>query len=248
MNTRIADKSLSPESIAGHTDAFSNLGSRTQRDVNARTRSNDDRERSDDDSAAGLAAKTARPSAEDARHFEAAMRSEEQRSEAGDSSSEQEPDTKEQDATQEEAAGDLSFAALFAGRFDGGTVAPSAKAEAAQAAESPQRAESLAERLAERILVSESSEVGQEVRIQPSRDILPDTEICLVRGADGLLSAVIRTDNPSSFQTLAAAQHELRTRLEASEGQTVKVELRSSADDDNDPRRRSRGLDLDPQA
>lgn len=159
----------------------------------------------------------------------------------------EEKEREERDQQQEKLKSEkMPLESLFAGRFDAGAASRLVRAEATSPVEPSPCAEALAEHLTERILVSEPSAAGQEVRIQPSRDILPDTEICLMRGADGLLSAVIRTDNPAAFQTLAAAQHDLRTRLEQSEGQAVRVELRSSADDDNDPSRRSRGLDLIP--
>lgn len=251
MSTRITDTSLRAATTPGHTETLSKAGYSLPRQ--SAQRKNADEERSDDDGAADAGSHKASVSAEDARNFEAAMRADKRRSDSreGDSSSEQDTDSREEEPHEEDESGELSFASLFAGRFDGGAVAESAKtdtAQAAQTASSAQRAEALAEHLAERILVSEPSAAGQEVRIQPAGNILPDTEICLVRGTDGLLSAVIHTDNPASFQTLAAAQHDLRARLEASEGQPVHVELRSSADDDNDPRRRSRGLDVDPHA
>lgn len=248
MNTRIPDKSPCADSTASHTETFLKAGYSLPRQVTPRK--NSDGKRSDDDRTAGTSAKKNAVSAEDALHFETTLRSDKQQSKSqdADSSSEQDFDSHEKEPREKDVSGELAFASLFAGRFDAKAVAESAKAETAQPAASSQRTESLAEHLAERILVSEISAAGQEVRIQPAGNILPDTEICLVRGTDGLLSAVIRTDNPAVFQTLAAAQHDLRTRLEASEGQPVHVELRSSADDDNDPRRRSRGLDLDPHA
>lgn len=249
MNTRIPDKSPCAASTASHTEAFSKAGYSLPRQVTPR-KSSDGKCSDCDTRSAGTNAKKATVSAEDALHFEVSMRSDEQRSKDcdADSSSEQDFDSHEKEPHEEDVSGELAFASLFAGRFDVRAGAESAKAETAKPAASSQRTELLAEHLAERILVSEISAAGQEVRIQPAGDILPYTEICLVRGTDGLLSAVIHADNPAAFQTLAAAQHDLRTRLEASEGQPVRVELRSSADDYNDPRRRSRGLDLDPHA
>lgn len=238
MNTTIADKSLSSASSSGHPEAPQNSGFHTS---------------STPDHAAF--AHSSPVPAEDARHFAAAMGSADTTPDNSRSAmpprkysaqpkeerSDKKQDTRK-DANHDERE-ETPFASLFAGRFEAGTAAPQATVAVASPAEPLLRDQSLAEQLAERILVSESSAAGQEVRILPSRDILPDTEICLVRGADGLLSAVIHTDNPASFQTLAAAQHDLRTRLEESEGQEVHVELRSDADD-ADPRRRSRGLDL----
>lgn len=244
MNTSISESTPCAAATANPAEAFSSAGYSLPRQASPRNSA--DEERSGDDLMSGSGDQNTLVSSEDARHFEAAMRSDRRRSDSHekDSSSEQEADSRKKAPHKDEVADDLPFASLFAGRFDAGAVVEVAP-QAAPSPSAPSPSEALGQRLAERILVSEPSGSGQEVRIQLSGALLPDTEICLVRGTDGLLSAVIRTDNPAAFQTLAAAQHDLRDRLEAAEGQAVRVELRSSTDDDNDPRRRSRGLDLD---
>ena len=101
----------------------------------------------------------------------------------------------------------------------------------------------LAEKLVERILVSEPSE-GHEIRLILGKDVLPGTEIRLQRGSDGLLSVRMATDDAASFQTLVGAQESLKARLESLE-RNVRVEVvseRGGADAENgDTRRRSRG-------
>lgn len=101
----------------------------------------------------------------------------------------------------------------------------------------------LAEKLVERILVSEPSE-GSEIRLVLGKDVLPGTEIRLQRGSDGLLSVWMATGDAASFQTLVGAQGALKTRLEALE-RNVRVEVvseRGGADaESGDTRQRSRG-------
>ena len=104
----------------------------------------------------------------------------------------------------------------------------------------------LADRLLERILVAEPQGGGSEIRLMLGDDVLPGTEIRLLRGADGALSVSLVTENATAFQTLVAAQDSLRRRLEGLEGQEVRVEVTSGTDrneaEDGDARRRSRGL------
>lgn len=101
----------------------------------------------------------------------------------------------------------------------------------------------LAEKLVERILVSEPSE-GSEIRLILGKDVLPGTEIRLQRGSDGLLSVRMTTNDAASFQTLVGAQESLKARLESLE-RNVRVEVaseRGGADaESGDSRRRSRG-------
>lgn len=125
---------------------------------------------------------------------------------------------------------------LFAGRM----------AQAAETAAPPGDAPdlgALAEKLVERILVSEPSG-GSEIRLMLGKDVLPGTEIRLQRGSDGLLSVLVTADNAASFQTLVGAQESLKARLESFE-RNVRVEVvseRGGADaEDGDTRRRSRG-------
>lgn len=99
----------------------------------------------------------------------------------------------------------------------------------------------LAEQLLERILVSRDTGGDQEVRLRLGSEILPGTEIRLRKGADGLLHVHLLTDNPASFQTLVAAQDNLKTRLEQLESH-VRVDVSSeSRGEDGDQNRRSRG-------
>lgn len=97
--------------------------------------------------------------------------------------------------------------------------------------------------LVDRILVATPPEGGSEIRIQLSRDVLPDTEIRLVRSSDGMLTVTLETQDATSFQTLVDAQNSLRTRLEQQEGM-VRVNVTTgtgSEAEDGNPDRRSRG-------
>jgi type III secretion system needle length determinant len=94
----------------------------------------------------------------------------------------------------------------------------------------------LAERLVERILV------GQEVRLRLGPDVLPGTEIRMTKSPEGTLQVVLVTDNASSFQTLVAAQSDLKARLERLDC-PVRIDIASeSGAEDNDSKRRSRGV------
>lgn len=108
----------------------------------------------------------------------------------------------------------------------------------------------LVDKLVDRILVSEPKPGNQaEVRIQLNDTALRDTEIILNRGADGLLSVRLVTDNASSMQTLAGAQQTLKEQLEKHGPAAVRVESpEESRPDDNDSNRRSRGhIDYEPE-
>lgn len=99
----------------------------------------------------------------------------------------------------------------------------------------------LAEKLVSRILVSQDSARGQEVRLQLGTEILPDTEIRLIKGRDGMLQVMLLSDNPSSFQTLVAAQGTLKEQLEKFET-NVRIDVSMhTQEENNDSRRRSRG-------
>ncbi len=154
------------------------------------------------------------------------------------------------DETRDEGAGNRSFASmsspldtLFAGRMEAASVAP--RAEAA----SPADLDGLAEKLVDRILVSQPGEGAGEVRIRLGGDVLPGTEITLTRGADGLLAVRLATTDAASFQTLVGAQDSLKARLGQLE-KDVRVDVVSerggSEAENNDARRQSRGFYVAP--
>lgn len=103
----------------------------------------------------------------------------------------------------------------------------------------------LVNRLLERILVAEPKGGGSEIRLMLNDDVLPGTEVHLLRSADGSLAVKLVTDNASSFQTLVAAQDRLREQLEGME-KDVRVEVMSETSGNDaehgDMRQRSRGL------
>lgn len=107
--------------------------------------------------------------------------------------------------------------------------------------EAPMPPGELAEKLVERILVGQTADGGQEVRLRLGPDVLPGTEIRLTKGPDGVLQVHLVTDNASSFQTLVAAQSDLKARLENLDS-PVRIDITSeSGAEDNDSNRRSRG-------
>lgn len=107
--------------------------------------------------------------------------------------------------------------------------------------EAPMPPGELAEKLVERILVGQTADGGQEVRLRLGPDVLPGTEIRMTKGPDGILQVVLVTDNASSFQTLVAAQDDLKARLERLDN-PVRIDITSeSGAEDNDSNRRSRG-------
>jgi type III secretion system needle length determinant len=78
--------------------------------------------------------------------------------------------------------------------------------------------------LVERILTSPLERGGpQEVRLLVNDGLLPDTEILLSRGLDGLLSVNLVAGRADSFQTLVAAQDSLRTALSGLENNEVRL-------------------------
>lgn len=103
----------------------------------------------------------------------------------------------------------------------------------------------LTENLVERILVSDPKSADQEVRIKLNESVLPDTEIRITRHNDGSLHIQLNSENANSFQTLAAQQFELKTRLERIENTPIIVEVNSQNREESDRNRRSRGL-FDP--
>jgi type III secretion system needle length determinant len=107
------------------------------------------------------------------------------------------------------------------------------------------RTTEMVERLVAQILVSPPDSAGeQEVRLMVKDSLLPDTEIRLARGADGLLSVTLSTGRSEVFQTLVAAQADLKQALDAREKQEVRLVVmdtqKSGAEDENGGRR-SRG-------
>ncbi len=123
---------------------------------------------------------------------------------------------------------------LFSGRMEQ-TAAPAAPEPALDTQE--------LEKLVDRILVSSPEKGGHEVRLSlGSHNNLQGTEIVLQRSVDGSLSVSVNCSDPSSFQTLVAAQTSLKAELERMEKAEVRVEVSHQTDrEDNDANRRSRG-------
>ena len=135
------------------------------------------------------------------------------------------------------------FGSLFESRMGGVAAASAAPAPDGDL-------DAIVDKLVERILVSEPKPGGQaEVRVQLNDLALRDTEIILQRGADGLLSVRLVTDNASSMQTLVAAQQTLKEQLEKHGPAVVRVESPDeNRPEDNDRGRRSRGMiDYEPE-
>ncbi|MDR2164525.1 MAG: hypothetical protein LBO79_02620 [Zoogloeaceae bacterium] len=102
------------------------------------------------------------------------------------------------------------------------------------------------EKLVRQILVARPEETGHsEVRLRVQDGLLPDTEIRLTRGADGLLSVTLSTGRDDAFQTLVGAQSALKDLLNAREKQEVRltvIDTRDAQGDGDAGGRRSRGL------
>jgi type III secretion system needle length determinant len=111
-------------------------------------------------------------------------------------------------------------------------------------AEAPRTAE-MVDHLVDQILVSHPDTVGErEVRLRVNSSVLPDTEIRLSRGADGLLSVTLTTGRADSFQTLVAAQADLKQALDSRENREVRLvvsDAREAGAEDGNSDRRSRG-------
>lgn len=89
----------------------------------------------------------------------------------------------------------------------------------------------LLDRLVRQILVSHPGQAGdREVRLTLQDSVLKDTEIRLSRGADGLLSVTLSTGDRDAFQTLVAAQTELKAQLNAHERQEVRLTVTDTPD------------------
>ncbi len=102
----------------------------------------------------------------------------------------------------------------------------------------------LVDGLVQRILVSDpKSGAPAEILLQLNDSVLPDTQITLQRGPDGLLSVLLTTGDPSSMQTLVSAQQSLRERLEKHGPVDVRLSgAEESRQGDNDANRRSQGM------
>ena len=193
-------------------------------------------------------ARATSPSGADVDAFQRAMRQGGMPDEGRDGADEREASGKDVSPDEERAALDESFPqtvsqmtnpleSLFAGRMG-------------QPASDGPDLGALAEKLVERILVSDPVEGRSEIRLMLGKDVLPGTEIRLLRGSDGLLSVRLETDDAASFQTLVGAREALKTQLERFEKNGVRVEVVSERDgadaEDGDARRRSRGLFIEP--
>jgi type III secretion system needle length determinant len=125
--------------------------------------------------------------------------------------------------------GDLSslMSSLFSERMGGNPLAvreqqPQAVEVGAPAASS--RVQDTVEQLVQQILVSHPDQAGdREVRLVLQDRVLPDTEVRLSRGADGLLSVSLLTGRDDAFQTLVSAQTALQERLAIHEQREVRV-------------------------
>ena len=140
------------------------------------------------------------------------------------------------EAPKEEAKGgenrDESLTALMRSLYAERLGTPSAQTQAApvvvdsadSADSAAPRAAERIERLVEQILVSLPDSVGdREVRLMVKNSVLPDTEIRLSRGTDGLLSVTLETGRHDTFQTLVAAQAELKRALDTQENREVRL-------------------------
>lgn len=199
-------------------------------------------------------ARATSPSGADVDAFQRAMRQGGMPDEGRDGADEREASGKDVSPDEERAAPDESFPqtvsqmtnpleSLFAGRMgQPASVDPAPN-------DGPDLG-ALAEKLVERILVSDPVEGRSEIRLMLGKDVLPGTEIRLLRGSDGLLSVRLETDDAASFQTLVGAREALKTQLERFEKNGVRVEVISERDgadaEDGDARRRSRGLFIEP--
>jgi len=113
-------------------------------------------------------------------------------------------------------------------------------ADAASAASASSAA--TVENLLRQILVSPpDSAHDPEVRLLVQDALLPDTEIRLTRGVDGLLTVTLATGRDDAFQTLVTAQDALRQRLNAHEPQGVRLTVLDTRADADTGDGRSRG-------
>jgi len=127
--------------------------------------------------------------------------------------------------------------AFFAGKIDS-----SMQSSSTESISTPSTIpEDIATNLVDRILVGSPKDGGTEVRISLNNDVLPNTEIQLLRGNDGTLSVKFITGDSNSFQTLVEAQNTLQTKLEA-QGERVRINVSSETHQEgNDANQRSQG-------
>ncbi|MBO4312323.1 MAG: hypothetical protein J5828_04935, partial [Desulfovibrionaceae bacterium] len=116
-------------------------------------------------------------------------------------------------------------------------------AQASTAPEGPAHADqTMLENMVERILVSAPEQGSHEVRLTLNAQFLHGTDIVLNRDAAGALSVTLQANDPSAFQTLVAAQGELKQLLETQERAEVRVTVTDNTpQEQNDSRQHSRG-------
>ncbi|MDR3038765.1 MAG: flagellar hook-length control protein FliK [Candidatus Adiutrix sp.] len=154
----------------------------------------------------------------------------------------------ERDQAPDRQPAEESLSAIFSGLMGGrnDSAGPAAAASAATPAPALDP-DDLVNGLVRDILVSAPNQkTGElEVRLRVDERLLPDTEIRLTRGADGLLSVTLTAGRPEAFQTLVAAQETLRAALNSRESQAVRLAVVVSTDqsrgEDGSSERRSRG-------
>jgi type III secretion system needle length determinant len=158
-----------------------------------------------------------------------------------------------QDAPLEEKPGaeehqETSLSSLMSSLFSermGTQPAPTPAPVTAPVEAAPSRMEATVEHLVDQILISHPDLAGdKEVRLMVKDSVLPDTEIRLARGTDGLLSVTLATGRSDAFQTLVAARAELKQALDTQEKLEVRItvlDTREAGADDADSNRRSRG-------
>jgi type III secretion system needle length determinant len=137
------------------------------------------------------------------------------------------------------------MSSLFGERL-GAASAPTTPAVPVASADAPRMAE-MVDRLVEQILVSHPDRIGnrddREVRLMVRNSVLPDTEIRLSRGADGLLSVTLATGRSDALQTLVAARADLKQALDTQENREIRLTVLDTRDaeaEDGNSDRRSR--------
>ncbi|MBQ7457137.1 MAG: hypothetical protein IJS54_06005 [Desulfovibrio sp.] len=125
---------------------------------------------------------------------------------------------------------------LFANRMEAAAPPPPPQAPAAN------NLVDMAEKIASQILVSESKNGEQEVRITLGEGTLKGTEFSIVRGNDGQLAVKVLCANAQAFQTAVQGQQSLVAALET-RGERVRVTVENSGQESGDQQRRSRGLE-----
>ncbi|MCR4666693.1 MAG: hypothetical protein K5657_05295 [Desulfovibrio sp.] len=100
------------------------------------------------------------------------------------------------------------------------------------------------EKIVDRILVAESTQGKQEVRLTLGDGPLKGAELSIMRHADGQLAIHVSCTDAASFQTAVSARQDLTDALE-SRGERVQVVVKqgdSSGGNEGDTRQRSKGL------